>query len=70
MASISVSMNHSDCSTGDKIVEALIVAIRNHVSVLFKICEGVSMLDMVSAFAQLVTSQDYGAERNLFRWCE
>lgn len=43
----------------DKAISELIAAVRQHMSVLFKICEGVAILDMISAFAQLVTSQDY-----------
>ena len=43
----------------DKAVQALIEDARQHMSVLFKVCEGVAMLDMISSFAQLVTSQDY-----------
>jgi len=27
---------------------------------MFKICESIAMLDMITAFAQLATSQDYG----------
>ncbi len=40
-------------------MQELITEIRDYMSVLFKICEGIAMLDMVSAFAQLATSQDY-----------
>ncbi|KAF2185031.1 hypothetical protein K469DRAFT_577714 [Zopfia rhizophila CBS 207.26] len=50
----------------NKAVQALIEEIRTQMSILFKICEGIAMLDMVlfphreiSAFAQLVTTQDY-----------
>ncbi|KAL2354274.1 muts domain V-domain-containing protein [Cryomyces antarcticus] len=42
-----------------KAVQELIVEIRGQTSILFKICESVAMLDMISSFAQLVTSQDY-----------
>lgn len=45
---------------GDQTVQELISKIRTHASVLYKTCEGIAMLDMLSAFAQLVTSQDYG----------
>ena len=43
----------------DKSVHELIASVREHMSILFKICEGIAILDMISSFAQLVTSQDY-----------
>ncbi|OQO07508.1 hypothetical protein B0A48_07205 [Cryoendolithus antarcticus] len=43
----------------DKAVQELILAVREHMGSLFKICEGIAMLDMIASFAQLVTSQDY-----------
>lgn len=43
-------------------MQDLIAEIRTHASVLYKICEGVAMLDMLSAFAQIVTTQDYGLQ--------
>ena len=43
----------------DKSVQGLISNVREHMSILFKICEGIAMLDMLSSFAQVVTSQDY-----------
>ncbi|KAK5164087.1 MutS protein msh4 [Saxophila tyrrhenica] len=43
----------------DKTVQQLIGSVREHMSVLFKICEGIAMLDMLASFAQVVTSQDY-----------
>jgi DNA mismatch repair protein MSH4 len=43
----------------DKSVQGLIASVREHMSVLFKICEGIAMLDMLASFAQAVTSQDY-----------
>ena len=43
----------------DKSVQELIANVREHMSILFKICEGIAMLDMLSSFAQVVTSQDY-----------
>ncbi|KAF2710446.1 hypothetical protein K504DRAFT_481523 [Pleomassaria siparia CBS 279.74] len=43
----------------DDSVQALIEEIRSHMSILFKICEAVAMLDMISAFAHLVTINDY-----------
>jgi len=47
-------------TVGDQAVQQLIAELRTHAVVLYKICEGIAMLDMLSAFAQLVTSQDYG----------
>nr|POE51753.1 muts protein like 4 [Quercus suber] len=43
----------------DKAVRDLISDLREHMSILFKISESVAMLDMLSSFAQLVTSMDY-----------
>lgn len=43
----------------DKVVQELIADVRGHLSGLFKICESIGMLDMISSFAQLVTSQEY-----------
>lgn len=43
----------------DEAVQALIEEVRGHMSQLFKICEAIAMLDMIAAFAQLVTTHDY-----------
>ncbi|TKA80399.1 hypothetical protein B0A55_01892 [Friedmanniomyces simplex] len=43
----------------DQAVQGLIAEVREHMSALFRICEGIAMLDMLSSFAQVVTSQDY-----------
>ncbi|KAK0282897.1 MutS protein msh4 [Friedmanniomyces endolithicus] len=43
----------------DQSVQGLIADVREHMSALFRICEGIAMLDMLSSFAQVVTSQDY-----------
>lgn len=43
----------------DKAVQELIANVREHMGSLFRICEGIAMLDMIASFAQLVTSQDY-----------
>ncbi|KAJ4339112.1 MutS protein msh4 [Didymella glomerata] len=43
----------------DQAVDLLIEAVRGHMSVMFKICEAVSLLDMIAAFSQLVTVNDY-----------
>jgi len=43
----------------DRAVQDLIANVREHMGSLFRICEGIAMLDMIAAFAQLVTSRDY-----------
>lgn len=43
----------------DKTVQNLITGIRSHLSILFKVSESLAMLDMISSFAQLVTTQEY-----------
>ncbi|KAF2499524.1 hypothetical protein BU16DRAFT_274531 [Lophium mytilinum] len=43
----------------DEAVQDLIEAVREQMSILFKICESIAMLDMVSSFAHTATSQDY-----------
>ncbi|CAN9365156.1 unnamed protein product [Alternaria alternata] len=47
----------------DEAVEALIDKVRSHMSIMFKICEAVAMLDMVTAFAHLVTVNKYTQPR-------
>ena len=44
---------------GDRAVQDLIVELRSHLSVLFKISEAISMIDMIAAFASVVTASDY-----------
>ncbi|KAF2831995.1 DNA mismatch repair protein MutS [Ophiobolus disseminans] len=44
---------------GDQTVENLIEEVRSHMSIMFKICEAVALLDMIASFAQLVTTNDY-----------
>ncbi|KAJ4411101.1 MutS protein msh4 [Didymella pomorum] len=43
----------------DQAVGSLIEAVRGHMAVMFKICEAVGLLDMIAAFSQLVTTNDY-----------
>ncbi|KAJ4380241.1 MutS protein msh4 [Didymella sp. IMI 355093] len=43
----------------DQAVDSLIEAVRSHMSVMFKICEAIGLLDMLAAFSQLVTVNDY-----------
>lgn len=61
--------SHNECLlTGDRVVQGLITEIRNHIPALVKICEGIAMLDMVSAFAQLATTQDYSKHMSHMSW--
>ncbi|KAK8244011.1 DNA mismatch repair protein MutS [Phyllosticta capitalensis] len=43
----------------NKAVQRLIEAVRGHMATLFKVCESIGMLDMISGFAFQVTSQEY-----------
>ncbi|KAJ4312218.1 MutS protein msh4 [Neodidymelliopsis sp. IMI 364377] len=43
----------------DQAIDTLIEAARGHMSVMFKTCEAVALLDMIAAFSQLVTVNDY-----------
>ncbi|KAJ9305747.1 hypothetical protein DTO217A2_4817 [Paecilomyces variotii] len=43
----------------DRSIQELIEDIRSEISVLFKVSEAIAILDMLAAFAQLVTTQDY-----------
>jgi DNA mismatch repair protein MSH4 len=43
----------------DQAVQELITNCRQHMQKLFKICESIALLDMLTSFAQLTTSHDY-----------
>ncbi|KAH8147392.1 uncharacterized protein LAJ45_08548 [Morchella importuna] len=43
----------------DKSVQQLVEDIRKEISALYKVCEGIAMLDMIVSFAHLCTIQDY-----------
>ncbi|KAF3762786.1 hypothetical protein M406DRAFT_347667 [Cryphonectria parasitica EP155] len=43
----------------DKVVEQLLDSIRADIPALFRICESVALLDMLSSFGQTVTTRDY-----------
>ncbi|RYP74340.1 hypothetical protein DL771_003007 [Monosporascus sp. 5C6A] len=43
----------------DKVIQELVDGIRAHVPNLFRVCEGIALLDMIVSFGQLVTSRDY-----------
>lgn len=51
--------HHEVLQMSDRAVQDLIDKIRVDVAPLIRICEAVALLDMVAAFAQLVTTQDY-----------
>ncbi|RDW70717.1 MutS family protein MSH4 [Aspergillus mulundensis] len=46
-------------SLSDKTIQELIQNVCEEISILFKVSEAISMLDMLAAFAQLATSNDY-----------
>ena len=55
-----ITLSHQEVVLlSDKAIQTLIEEIREHMSKLFKICEAIALLDMLTAFAQLVTSNDY-----------
>lgn len=56
---MSASNPHTNSLAGDQAIDSLIEAVRGHMSVMFKICEAVGLLDMIAAFSQLVTVNDY-----------
>ncbi|KAI1368734.1 muts domain V [Xylaria arbuscula] len=43
----------------EKIIQQLLDNIREHVPELFRVCEGIALLDMVASFAQSATTRDY-----------
>ncbi|KAI1430035.1 DNA mismatch repair protein Msh4 [Xylaria sp. FL1777] len=43
----------------DKIIQQLLNDVREHVPELFRVCEGIALLDMVTSFAQSATTRDY-----------
>lgn len=51
--------HHEVLLMSDKSVKQLIEDVREHLSSLFRICESVAMLDMLTAFAHAVSSEDY-----------
>ena len=46
--------------SGDRMVQILIENLRKELGPLYKLAEGVAVLDMVTSFCQLATVQDYG----------
>ncbi|KAI9876937.1 MAG: MutS protein msh4 [Pleopsidium flavum] len=51
--------HHEVVNMSDRSIQELIDEIRGEMSILFKVCESIAMLDMLASFAQLVTTQDY-----------
>ena len=43
----------------DKVVQELLDSIRTHVSSMFRVCESIGLLDMLTSFAQVTTTMDY-----------
>lgn len=43
----------------DKTIQELLEEIRGEIPTLFKVCEGIALLDMIAAFSHLVTLHDY-----------
>ncbi|KAI3322005.1 muts domain V-domain-containing protein [Xylariaceae sp. AK1471] len=43
----------------DKVIQQLLDALRGYVPDLFRVCEGIALLDMIASFAQSVTTRDY-----------
>ena len=51
--------HHEVLQMSDRTIQELIELVRADIAPLFKICEAIALLDMMTAFAQLVTTQDY-----------
>ena len=51
--------HHEVLQMSDRSIQDLIDRIREDISPLFKICEAIALLDMITSFARLVTTQDY-----------
>ncbi|KAI8964817.1 muts domain V-domain-containing protein [Daldinia sp. FL1419] len=43
----------------DKVIQDLLKEIRVHIPNLFRICEGIALLDMIASFGQSATTRDY-----------
>ena len=54
-----IDSHHEVLQMSDRVIQELIDKIREDMSPLFQVSEGVAMLDMISSFAQLVTTRDY-----------
>ena len=54
------SLDSANIRQGDQTVQSLIEEVRKELSPLYKMAEGIAMLDMIVSFCQLCTIQDYG----------
>ena len=54
-----IDSHHEVLQMSDQSIQELIEEIRGVIAPLFKISEGIALLDMIAAFGQLVTTQDY-----------
>ncbi|KAI1811640.1 muts domain V [Poronia punctata] len=43
----------------DQVIQQLLDSIREYVPELFRVCEGIALLDMIASFAQSATTRDY-----------
>ena len=51
--------HHEVLQMSDRSIQDLIDRVREDIAPLFKICEAIALLDMITSFASLVTTQDY-----------
>lgn len=43
----------------DSVIQALLKELRHEIPHLFRVCESVALIDMISSFGQLATTRDY-----------
>jgi DNA mismatch repair protein MSH4 len=43
----------------DKVIQELLDGIRGHIATLFRVCEGIALLDMLASFGHSVTAREY-----------
>ena len=43
----------------DKVIQELLDGVRAYAPDLFRVCEGLALLDMIASFSQVVTTRDY-----------
>ncbi|KAB5551011.1 DNA mismatch repair protein-like protein MutS [Coniochaeta sp. 2T2.1] len=51
--------NLDTVTQSDKVVSVLLEEIRKYVPEMFKVCESIALLDVLAAFGQIVTTQEY-----------
>lgn len=64
LALVKLNMRISDAADevvmrSDSLVQALIAELRQDVPHLFRLCESIALVDMISSFGQLATTRDY-----------